>query len=451
MASLEIAFYNTYILKKLTDSSSATTSPEWAGGNPSNTPDPANDSEWWYLEEARIRGGYNNTITDLGKKAYIVEEDDESQQRTNTLIYSGIYNSRTGFNGTNVFSVAENITKSVDPANGSIQKLYAEDTNLTIFQEEKVSRALIDKDAIYSAEGGGSVTSTNLVIGQIVPYAGNYGISTNPESFAVYGYRKYFTDKRNNAVLRLSADGITEISSYGMKDWFRDNLENKTKLEGAWDIYKKKYVISLQGDESYTLSFDESIKGWVSFYTYYPEDMVSLRNNFYSLKNNKLWQHNSELAERGNFYNSGVTKSSIQFTMNAQPSLVKNFKTINYEGTNNWYMDSFVTDYEKVTDEITSFKDGEYFEAGVQQPFYAGFNQKENKYFAYLKANDTVSQTSNKYAGRVILYDVGNAGANGNQKSGAKGFYSTVTFETDTTGDFHELFAVSAEYVGSSY
>ena len=213
MASLEIAFYNTYILKKLTDSSSATTSPEWAGGNPSNTPDPTNDSEWWYLEEARIRGGYNNTITDLGKKAYIVEEDDESQQRTNALIYSGIYNSRTGFNGTNVFSVAENITKSVDPAYGSIQKLYAEDTNLTIFQEEKVSRALIDKDAIYSAEGGGTVTSTNLVIGQIVPYAGNYGISTNPESFAVYGYRKYFTDKRNNAVLRLSADGITEISS----------------------------------------------------------------------------------------------------------------------------------------------------------------------------------------------------------------------------------------------
>ena len=45
------------------------------------------------------------------------------------------------------------------------KSLYAEDTNLIIFQEDKVSRALIDKDAIYSAEGG-SITNHQLVIGQ---------------------------------------------------------------------------------------------------------------------------------------------------------------------------------------------------------------------------------------------------------------------------------------------
>ena len=173
----------------------------------------------WSLEESRIRGGYNNVSTDYGAKAYIVEDEPKSSSRVNSLIYSGIFNSRTGVNRTNVFSVAEDITKSADPANGSIQKLYAEDTNLTIFQELKCSRALIDKDAIYSAEGGGAVTSSNLVIGVIQPYTGEYGISTNPESFAVYGYRKYFSDANNNVILRLSRDGLTEISSYGMKDF----------------------------------------------------------------------------------------------------------------------------------------------------------------------------------------------------------------------------------------
>ena len=113
------------------------------------------------------------------------------------MIYSGIYNARTGVNNTNQFPVGEDIIRSVDPRNGSIQKIYAEDTNLIIFQENKVNRALIDKDAIYSAEGGGTVTSSNVVIGQIVPYAGEYGISDNPESFAVYGFRKYFTSFRN--------------------------------------------------------------------------------------------------------------------------------------------------------------------------------------------------------------------------------------------------------------
>jgi hypothetical protein len=163
----------------------------------------------------------------------------------NALIYSGIFNSRTGINNTNVFNVAEDITKAVDPANGSIQKLYAEDTNLIIFQENKVNKALIDKDAIYSAEGQGSAVSTaNLIIGQIVPYAGNFGISTNPESFAVYGYRKYFIDKNRNAILRLSQDGITEISNYGMYDYFRDELSSLSvsdKAIGAWDIHTKQY------------------------------------------------------------------------------------------------------------------------------------------------------------------------------------------------------------------
>ena len=62
---------------------------------------------------------------------------------------------------------------------------------------------------------------SNLVIGVIQPIAGKYGISKNPESFAVYGNRKYFSDENNNVILRL-AGGIEEISSNGMKDFFRD-------------------------------------------------------------------------------------------------------------------------------------------------------------------------------------------------------------------------------------
>ena len=163
---------------------------------------------------------------DYGVKAYLVEDEPNQQHRRSSLIHSGIFNSRTGINQTNQFSVGEDITRTIDPANGSIQKLYAEDTNLIIFQENKVSKSLIDKDAIYSAEGNASVTSRPLVIGQNVAYAGEYGISTDPESFAVNGYRKYFTDRDQNVVCRLSMDGITVISAYGMTDYFRDKLSN---------------------------------------------------------------------------------------------------------------------------------------------------------------------------------------------------------------------------------
>ena len=75
---------------------------------------------------------------------------------------------------------------------------------------------------IYAADGQGTPVSTNtLVIGEINPYVGEYGISTNPESFDYFGNRMYFSDKNRNVVLRLSNDGLTEISQYGMADFFQ--------------------------------------------------------------------------------------------------------------------------------------------------------------------------------------------------------------------------------------
>ena len=61
---------------------------------------------------------------------------------------------------------------------------------------------MIDKDAVYSAEGSPMQTQSNVVIGQVLPYKGEFGISTNPESFAVYSYQKYFADKNRGSVLR---------------------------------------------------------------------------------------------------------------------------------------------------------------------------------------------------------------------------------------------------------
>ena len=183
------------------------------------------------VEESRIRGAFNNQPVELGVRAFLRNEDNASKIRTNALVYSGIYNSRTEFNETNVFSVGEDITRSVDPSYGSIQYIDSMDNDLTILQENKVNRALIDKDAIFTAEGQALTTAAKLVIGQITPYVGDYGISKNPQSFAKYGFRRYFADKYRNAILRLSRDGITEISEYGMKDFFRDRLSEIKDVE----------------------------------------------------------------------------------------------------------------------------------------------------------------------------------------------------------------------------
>ena len=474
-ASIEVKYFNTFILKKvltedLTDFEPVYGGsfgiPEEIGGYP--TPDliaNPNDREW-YIEEARIQGGYNNTTVDFGVKAYIVEDDNGASVRASSLIYSGVYNSRTGTNNTNQFSVGEDITKSLNPSNGSIQKLYAEDTNLIIFQEDKVSRALIDKDAIYSAEGGGTVTSSFAVIGDIQAYAGNYGISQDPQSFAVYGYRKYFTDRFRNAVLRLSQDGLTEISENGMSDFFRDSFNaisspvanfGQGNIIGGWDIYNKQYVLSLQtsvnNPSQYyaTTNFDETVNGFTGFFTFKPSQLFSIRNRVYSLNNGRLWQHYSNNVPVGSFY--GVTSpASITFVFNENPAISKNFKTVNYEGDNGWQVNSFISDSQQydagstpgswistsdTTAIVPSYIGGSYVDGGVT--YHYGFDRKENKYFANLTNNSLPTD------GEVIY---------GAQMTGIKGRFATVTMSTDSVtdpGGLKELWSVSSVYSISSY
>jgi hypothetical protein len=494
----------------------------------------------WIIEESRIRGGYNNTETGYGVRAYLREDSNEQARRSNALIYSGLYNSVTDVNETNVFPIGEEITKAVDPINGSIQKIHALDSNLAIFQENKVSNALIDKDAIYSAEGVGTpVTSTELVIGQITPYVGEYGISKNPETFANFGYRRYFTDKYRNSVMRLSRDGLTEVSQYGMSSFFRDELakindefktvsftctyvstggtvprinvsgSNITKIEkgmqviipqtsggdivalvvgvfneniiyldrspgtpatgeitfnkyikdrivGGWDVHDKNYVVSIQekstdinGQDTYnTLTFEDDINGWTSFHDYKPKFAGSLKSKYYSFFGSEIYEHHDSNSPRTTYY--GVSYgSSIEFIFNANPSIIKNFKTVNYEGSNGWQVENFLSDAEgfdiqsnaqtQFNDSaklIRSYDEGLYNEGGV--PYRAGFNRKENKYFANL-INNSVARPNEVFFGDAT--------------TGIKGYLATVKVSTDATtdpGGTKELFAVSTEFVVSS-
>jgi hypothetical protein len=395
-AIIEVDYYNTFILKKTIEGTNTMSwngsfgvPPGVDGGYPVISA-ATNQPVSWAIEESRIRGGYNNTTVELGPRAFIVEDEPNSSIRFNSLIYSGIYNSTTGVNNTNVFSVGDDITKSADPANGSIQKLYAEDTNLVIFQENKVSRALIDKDAIYTAEGSTSISNINTTIGTIQPFIGNFGISQNPESFAVYGYRKYFTDKDRNAVMRLSRDGLTEISNYGMIDYFRDQFDNLDqtndlpgKALGSWDIYNKQYVLSLQQNPNAnnptfnTLSFDEQVLGWPSFFTYEPDQAISIQSDFYTFKDGSLYKHYVDnfdaatgLYDRNTFY--GVSSnSSITFVFNPKVSMSKVFKTVNYEGSSGWkiseYKASRSFDLNDTANVVLSNAAGLYEEQTIQE------------------------------------------------------------------------------------
>jgi len=355
------------------------------------------------VESDRLRDVFNEKRLSKGVKvSTTIDEPYEEERRSSGLIYSGIYNSNSGVNNLNQFIQAEKITKDLNPTYGSIQKLFSRNTDLVSFCEDRVVRIAANKDAIFNADGNPQLIATNNVLGQTIPFTGDYGISTNPESFAKESYRAYFTDAKNGTVLRLSKDGITPISDYGMKDYFIDVFKENpnSNVIGSYDERKNLYNLSIDinpcgpvnfsASEPLTASYVDKINGWESFKSFIPEQGVSLSGSYYTFKQGYLYKHHVSNQDRNTFYGSHVP-SEIEFLFNVAPDAIKSFHTLNYEGsqariiketagsidsnpnrgfynletTKGWYCSDIETDQQ----------DGDVLE----------FIEKEGKWFNYIK------------------------------------------------------------------
>ena len=225
-------------------------------------------------------------------------------------------------------------------------------------------------------------------------------------------------------------------------------------------MYKDQYVLSINrgsGSKSQdeisdynnangyysTLTFDEKPKGWTTFYTYRPFRAFSIKNTYYTVKKNQLYSQYTN-SIHNSFY--GVTSpSSIEFIFNQNPSVIKNFKTINYEGSNGWQVDSIISDKKGPIDGNYYF-DQSYKICSNQEGYYSvdyvdynyGFCIKENKYFASIINSSPATHEE-------VL--------GGDQTLGVKGFFVNVTMSTDQTtdpGNMKELFSVASEISISS-
>jgi hypothetical protein len=372
------------------------------------------------VESDRIQDDFNAPTIDNGVKVSSTFLNYGEEHIGSGLIYSGLYNSMSSVNDLNEFNMAEKITKNLNPIYGSIQALKTAERNLTVLAEDKIIKVLANKDAIYNADGNPQLTATNRVLGDANPYSGDYGISKNPESLAWDQYRLYFTDKQRGAVLRLSNDGLTPISEIGMSAYFRDRMKKSDSMLGTFDTISGEYNLTLDSgwqwnstiDPPVTISFNERSKGWTSFKSFIPSTGLSVNGRYLTTPGSdgydgmKLapWEHYDDNIERNNFYNTQYG-SEIEVVFNDQPSIIKSFKTINYEGTQskvNKYTGSTESYGADASNLSVSVNDGEYynlidkkgwwvesFTTDLQTGTVPEFINKENKWFNKINGKTT--------------------------------------------------------------
>ena len=360
------------------------------------------------LESNRVGDDFNAPQIGNGVNVSTTLDSYSEERRGSSMIYSGIYNSTSGVNNLNEFNMAEKITKDLNPSYGSIQVLKTRDTNVLAFSEDKVFKVLANKDALYNADGSVNLIASDRVLGSANTFAGDFGISSNPESLAVDGGRIYFTDKQRKKVLRLSQDGLTPISDIGMSSYFRDKLNepgvgNRQELVGSFDKVKGEYNLSIRSIpsgstiinpqldliNSTTISFSEKSKGWSSFKSFIPEVGLSINNEYITGINASLWAHHDSSTDANTFYGGALVPSTIDILFNESPGDVKSFLTMNYEGSQ-----AKVDSFKSISLDGIDYNDGEYynltdktgwsvesFNTDLQEGKVLNFKSKEGKWF----------------------------------------------------------------------
>jgi len=176
----------------------------------------------------------------------------------------------------------------------------------------------------------------------------------------------------------LNTSNINNVSKFGI-------VSGSSGFKGTID----NITLEIIGGGK-TLSFGEDVKGWSSFKSFTPDFALSVVGQYYTTRLGKLYKHHQEFeadgitpVNRNNFYGDDF-ESSITPIFNMQPEVVKNFNTLNYEGSqskvdirhddNNYY-------------NLTS-KKGWYvgsIHTDMQEGSLNEFIEKEGKWFNYIK------------------------------------------------------------------
>jgi hypothetical protein len=184
----------------------------------------------FYVESYFLNDYLNTNHASLGR-ANLYSPFYKKFDKISSITYSDVYQPATSYNGFSTFDNNLVNYRDYSEVDGSIQKIYARDTNLIVIHEDKTYNIPVQKDILLSASGESNVGISNEVLGTPQPFAAHYGISKNPESFVVDGNVCYWVDIRKGAVLRLKQNGITAISEVKMIDYFRDKAETYNSLD----------------------------------------------------------------------------------------------------------------------------------------------------------------------------------------------------------------------------
>lgn len=308
----------------------------WVRPRKMTTTDASTFHTYW-VEDYNYSDFYISDVWDRGKPN--IYDPSYSQVSLITKIpFSGQLIPNTKINDTNRF-YPQNY-KEYNQAFRSIQFVRERDRRLYCFHELKVTIIPISQRMAFDANSNAILAETDQVLNPAIPMSRDGGIGLNPESFCERGNAMYYVDTIHGEIIRISQDGQTVISDYGLHNFTTDLFSRIQSGGGRVNIYgeynerfeQAEFAVEQtalpNGDTiaSETFAFFEDGNYWTSFYEYYPDMISSTNSDLVTFKNGRVWLHNKGLP--ANYY--GVQyNSEIEVISNQDPKNPKVWHSLN--------------------------------------------------------------------------------------------------------------------------
>ena len=318
--------------------------PEWDGSAYDYFNYANYDYEIEYVESATVSDFFESSAVNRGR-LHGISEEAKQMRRFSSLTYSEPYAFGSGRFSLSSFNLSLGNYSDLEGRYGNIDKIIDQGESIMLFQENKVSLIGINRTFLETLSGEDIVAARNF-LGTSRYYAGDFGSSGYPAAIVQRFGVTYFVDVRAQKVIRISADGITNISDKQMSSFFDENLSeyvsqaNKKELDiiGGFDPDNDEYVLTAKPRgtfSGFTLAYDHNQGQWMSFYSFVPDFYQNINDRFFSFKPSTAVSvlHEHEAGTTYNNFYGTQYNTSISVVSNYDPSLVKVYNAISTEST----------------------------------------------------------------------------------------------------------------------
>jgi hypothetical protein len=353
-------------------------------------------------------------------RALVIDEAAKSQYFPALIRFSQSFIQGTNINNLNRF-YPENFEEA-DNSFGDILRLKTRENFIRMFQRYKVGMIPIYRSIIVDTANSTQVGISEKLLNAPNYYAGEYGIDKYGSSLVSTDYGDYFIDSINRAIVRVSLDGMTNISdTYNMSTYANSQIGQNSYGYGYFN-YETRSVVVLIGNIGQTasiISYSESRKSFESLHGYTDSTSFQFVNGFLWSFYGKPYVHNQSV--RNNFY--GVQQQcNISTIFNQNVQLKKTYMAIELLSTEIW---NSAMQTGPLLNQQTTIDAVDY----TKTTGAYSIQNKENKYNATIKRDMTVS--GNKYFGDTM-----------------KGNFAQLTLSNSTNLE-SKLISVSLKYIQS--